>query len=305
MEDNNHIIKKLITHEDKFYIHKILGFIVLINYIYRFSLLFFISDMNLKNNLSMFFLGIHGLLSLSSLIFKLSNKRNKLIPIIYPEFRLHNIIFVFRSFFCCLSFYFIENIKIARIINMFICLFTMLAADYVSNIYKHIENTTTMRLMPYDDNFDKIKKEKIIRMNSSMQFVATYYMLGNINTAFSPMFAIQFSSLLMTLVKKNIIKPTYWNYLYSFSLLKNIFLILTYKISFFITMNLSCFIVEYWRIVKNYNKYLCWIIIFSCNYNLIIFFENIIDIYINNYYLLLFQYLIIFSVLLYYIYFYL
>lgn len=305
MEENNYIIKKLNTHEDNFYIHKTLGFIVLVNYIYRFSLLFLISDMNLKNNKSIIFLGIHGLLSLSSLIFKLSNKRNKLIPIIYPEFRLHNIIFVFRSIFCCLSFYFIENIKIARIINIFICLFTMLSADYISNIYRNIENTTTMRSMPYDDNFDKIKRDKLRRMNSSMQLVATYYMLGNINTAFSPMFAIQFSSLLMTLVKKNIIKPTYWHYLYSFSLLKNILLILTYKISFFIIMNLSCSIMEYWRIIKNYNKYLCWIIIFSCNYNLVIFFENTIDIYINNYNILLIQYLIIFSVLLYYTYFYL
>lgn len=301
MDYYNFFIKKLNTHEDMFYIHKTLGSFVLINYIYRFSLLFFINNMNLENNFGMVSLGMHGLLSLTSLIFKLSNKRNKLIPIIYPEFRLHNIIFAFRSIFCCLSFYFIQNIRIARIINMFICLFTMLSADYITNKYKEIENTSTMRLMPYDDDFDKEKREKLRKMNSSMQLYATYYMLGNINTAFSPMFAIQFSSFLMTLVKKNIIKPIYWHYLYTFSLWKNTLLALSFMPSFFITMNISCYFMNYWRITKNYNKYYGWLIVFLLNYNLTIFFENTIDNYVNkNLNVLLVQYLNILFVILFF-----
>lgn len=292
----NFLIKKLNTHEDIFHIHKILGGIAIVNYIYRFSILCIKNNMNLENEVGISLLGIHGLLSASSLFFKLSNKRNKMIPIIYPEYRLHNIIFAFRSILCCLSFYFITNIMYARIMNMFICLLTIYCADVITNM--HIdEPSTTMRGMPYD-NYDKTKIEEYKRMYSSMQLYATYYMLGNINTAFSPMFAIQLSSFLMTLVKKNIIKPTWWHYLYTVGLLKNILLAVTYKPSFLITMNISCGFFYYWRIKKNYNKYLVWSIVFISNYNLIIFFEGTVDEYVKtNASILYIQYLFIFTIL--------
>ena len=303
MEEKNFILKKLNTHEDNFYIHKFLGGIVLCNYIYRFGILFIKNDMNLENKLGISLLGIHGLLSLSSLIFRLSNKRNKLIPIIYPEFRLHNIIFAFRSILCCLSFYFIENIIYARIINMLICLLTMFCADIITYIHSN-EKTSTMRSMPYND-FDDNRKKRLKIMNSSMQLYATYYMLGNINTAFSPMFAIQISSFLMTLVKKNIIKSNWWHYLYTLALLKNVLLVLTFMPSFLITMNISCYFFYYWRMIKNYNKYVGWLIIFILNYNLTLFFENTIDNYINkNLNLLLIRYLSIIIILYYFYYLY-
>ena len=294
--ENNFLIKKLNTHEDKFSIHKILGGIVFINYIYRFGILFIKNNMNLENNLGISLLGIHGLLSLSSLIFRLSSKRNKNIPIIYPEFRLHNIVFAFRSILCCLSFYFIQNIIYARIVNMIICLLTITSADIIT--YIHRNDTTTMRKMPYDNNYNNDKIKQYTRMYSTMQIYATYYMLGNINTAFSPMFAIQISSFLMTLVKKNIIKPNWWHNLYTIALVKNILLAVTFTPSYLITMNISCGFFYYFRIIKNYNKYLIWSIIFISNYNLILFFEYTVDNFIKQYInIILIQYLFIFIIL--------
>jgi len=46
-----------------------------------------------------------------------------------------------------------------------------------------------------------------------MQVCATIFMLGNIDSAFGPLFAIQLSSFLITLVRKNIIKTNIWHFL--------------------------------------------------------------------------------------------
>ena len=300
----NYLFKKLNTSEDFFYLHKILGGVVLLNYLYRFTILFSKNHMNLENPISIMLLVIHGILSLSSLIFKLSNKRNKQLPIIYPEFRFHNILFAFRSIFCCLSFYFF-NKKHAKTINMGICFATMFGADIITFIYK-TSSTTTMRAMPYIENYDFEKKRKLREMNSFMQIFATYYMLGNINTAFSPMFAIQISSFLMTLVKKNIIKSMWWHYLYTIALWKNMVLLLTYMPSFFIAMQISCYFMKYWRIDKNYNKYIGWMIVFVGNNKLTCFLENTIDLFVIHYWNVSFlQYVGIFCFCLYFYFFYL
>ena len=69
-------IAKLITKHDPFHIHKILGVLVLLHYAYRFVLLF--------------------RLSWSSLLLPLPSKRNFSEPMIWPEFRLHSIVFATR-----------------------------------------------------------------------------------------------------------------------------------------------------------------------------------------------------------------
>jgi hypothetical protein len=276
METFHHISKKLNTHEDLFYAHKILGTIVLCNYIYRFYLLITTRDMNLNNQHSMMILLFHPLLSLSSLFFKISNTRNRKIPIIYPEFRLHNIIFALRSVFCCYSFYFFQNqvlylsgkpVRLDIICNMFICMLTMKFADIVTNYYKNLTPpTTTMRNMPYDELMEENKLKNLKKLYSYMQFYATYYMLGNINSAFSPMFAIQLSSFLMTLVKKNIIPPMWWHPLYFASLLSNSLVFFSLPFLFIYKFNFACYFFSHWRMVNGYNKYIGWLIVFMFHY---------------------------------------
>lgn len=153
------IIKKLNTHEDAFYTHKILGIMSLLNYVYRFGILLIENDMQLYTQFSMILLVIHSLLSLSSFLFKLSNVRNKIIPIIYPEFRIHNIIFALRSVLCCFSFYYFSFApQIAEKINMCICFLTMIFADITSHFHR---GEKTIRNMPYDELVDEKKNKSL------------------------------------------------------------------------------------------------------------------------------------------------
>jgi len=97
---NFYNIFKLSTKEDSNYynIHKILGSITLTNYSYRFYLWYNYGEMFIKPdifNISLIF--FHTLLSGTSFIFKLSSNRIRTTPIIWPEGRLHSIIFAYRS----------------------------------------------------------------------------------------------------------------------------------------------------------------------------------------------------------------
>lgn len=269
---------KLNTHEDQLYLHKILGFSVLINYLYRFGLVFYKQDMDLNTPFGLLTVYMSGILSISSFMFDISKYRHSKMPIIYPEFRMHNTIFVFRSIVCCTLFYF----KFHKIYNMFVCIATMVVADMVTISYKDFK-TTTMRKMPYGEDVLENDKKLITKMNSYMQLVATYYMLENINTAFFPMFAIQISSFLMTLVKKGIISSNGWHYYYTLALWSNLFIMKTTTPKFFILVNTFCDFMKEWRIVKGYDKYIGWVIVFTSTYYIepcmVVFFDSII---INN-----------------------
>jgi len=281
------VVFKLNTHEDTFYIHKTLGMIVLSNYLYRFYLLNTQYDMDLHNLQSIILLVFHSLLSLSSLFFKVSNVRNRKIPIIYPEFRIHNIVFAVRSVLCCFSFYLLKesNHIIPILCNIGFCVLTMKAADETTKYFHTSGNNTilqssttplntTMRNMPYDTKLSLEKIENLKKVYSYMQIYATYYMLGNINSAFIPMFAIQISSFLMTLVKKGIIRPMLWHPLYFASLLINMLVFFTLTPFFIIKMNIACFCFSYWRMKLGYNKYIGWLVVFAFHLGCFIFFEN-------------------------------
>ena len=99
-------LHKLNTKEDSTYLHKYLGGICLCNFVYRFGIYFIYGNMNLNNNFALTLIGTHGLLSISSLIFHIPSIRNPSKPMIYPEFRLHSIIFAIRSVFICYQYYY-------------------------------------------------------------------------------------------------------------------------------------------------------------------------------------------------------
>ena len=101
---------KLITHEDNFHIHKIIGVSCLINFIYQFYHLISYSYLPLATSRKRnYILALHGLLSLSSFIFHVPKNRHKGLPMIYKEFRLHSIVFALRSVLCALAFYYKMN----------------------------------------------------------------------------------------------------------------------------------------------------------------------------------------------------
>jgi len=144
-----------------------------------------------------------------------------------------------------------------------------------------------MRDIPFETDNEGIK-DKIIQMYSIMQIGATIFMLGNINSAFSPLLAIQTTAFFMTLVRKSIITTNMWHYLYTTSLLLNYLLFPTFSPSFLVY---SIFVITvHNKIVfpNKINKYLAWgfhfgIFIIIREYG----FENSINYYFwKRYYLL-------------------
>jgi hypothetical protein len=253
-------LNKLITKEDPNYLHKFLGIFSLGNYIYRYYLLIFYGSMFLNTKLDLGIIALHGCLSISSLIFHIPQKRHIKLPMIYPEFRLHSIAFGLRSVSCCFLDYYGGKYKLYA--KMWICILTMIAADIITK-KKAQKDDSTMRAMPYDEKTPENDKKNITQFHSNQQIGATLFMLLNIDSAFSPLFAIQFAAFLMTLVRKNIIKANTWHLLYSWSLLINIFVLKTIPVSLSLKIMILGFCFKYLRIKMRINKYLAWSIIFS------------------------------------------
>lgn len=213
---NIHNLYKLSTKEDPIHLHKILGGVCLVHYVYRYYLLIVNRTMDLHTDIAYYMVGLHGLLSCSSMIFHIPKKRINGGPMIYPEYRLHSIAFALRSVLC----YYLTYHQFSKMWNVAVCFGTMIIADIVTVYFP--SGTTTMRQMPFSTNIEVVDREKIITLQSLHQIAATLYMLGNEDACFSPMFAIQFAALLMTLVRKSIISANGWHILYNFSLWINI-----------------------------------------------------------------------------------
>jgi len=207
-------------------------------------------------NFNISFLSVHALLSATSFTFKIPQKRNPISPMIYPEFRLHNLLFSYRSILCTLLFYY----KLSILYNMLICYATMIGADIVTYYYK---DGTTMRNMKFDSTTSDETKKEITLFHSQMQIAATLFMIGNIDSAFSPLFAIQFASFLMTLVRKNIINNYYWHLLYGLSLMINVVVYYSLNLDFILFHIFAQNLFLYLRFTKHHNKYMCWTFIYS------------------------------------------
>jgi hypothetical protein len=257
MFDNTNI-NKLITKDDPFHFHKFLGIFSITHYIYRYYLLIIYGSMFLNTTTDLYIVAIHGILSLSSLIFSIPMKRHSKLPMIYPEFRLHSIVFGMRSVICC----FIDFYGGIIYYKIGICYFTMLIADLITKNHKESANTT-MRAMPYSENISEEHKYRITKFHSKQQITATLFMLLNIESAFSPLFAIQIAAFLMTLVRKNIILPNTWHLLYSWALMINILILYTLPLSQIISLNIGIFFFRTLRMKLKINKYISWTIIFS------------------------------------------
>ena len=252
------VVNKLITKEDPFHIHKLLGIICLLHFVYRYFLFFYYGSMMIISSFDMGLIILHALLSLSSLIFHISGVRNKNSPMIYPEFRLHSIIFALRSVIC--SFIHFNNLHYYYIIGT--CYMTMILADIISYNYKDKNNGKTMNNMPFNKNITLKEQKNITFMHSILQICATIFMLGNIETSFAPLFAIQLAAFLMTLVRKNLITSTSWHIIYALSLWINTFLYYTINIDYMV-INLIMFCTYvYVYFPLRLNKYIGWSTLF-------------------------------------------
>jgi hypothetical protein len=252
-------LHKLITKEDPIHLHKLLGAFALANYMYRYYLLFFYGSMFLNTPLDLGMVAIHGCLSLSSLIFHIPRKRHAKLPMIYPEFRLHSIVFGMRSVICCFVDFYGGTYKLYFKIG--VCFATMMIADLITKQYAE-PGDTTMRSMPYSETTPDSDIQTITQFHSIQQMSATMYMLLNVDAAFSPLFAIQFAAFLMTMVRKSIIRPNTWHLLYSWALMINVFILNTLQLSVVanIFIGTQGFIIL--RMKYRMNKYIAWSLIF-------------------------------------------
>ena len=245
---------KLNTKEDEYHIHKLLGSFCLLNFIYRFYCLFSQGTMFLNTPNGLYSVIIHGILSISSLQFHISNIRNTSKPMIYPEFRMHSILFGLRSVIITIMYYYEFNYK--YIIT--VCYLVLFLSDFITKKYNvGNRNKNTMRDIPFETVNEVIKKE-MVQMYSIMQIGGTIFMLGNINSAFSPLLTIQTAAFFMTLVRKSIITTNAWHYLYTISLFMNYLLFPTFSPSFLLFLVLTITIHQVIIFPYKISKYIAW-----------------------------------------------
>lgn len=252
---NPNNVYKLNTHEDSFHLHKILGLLAVCNFTYRFINFIIYGDM--RFDILPHSILIHLLLPVSSLIFKISSKRHEKLAIIYPELRLHSIVFTLRSVVCYYLCYYNYNI-IYRIIT---CLMTNVLADVVTMFYGQ---TSTIRGL----NMPKLTEKEIKGLKISYagnQIAATVMMMTNMNCIFYVLFPIQFAAFGMTLVKKGIIDSNLYNELYAWSLLMG-FTFIVNDTKTALVVGFSRYILSILRLNYNVNKYLLWSTFFSFYY---------------------------------------
>lgn len=254
------IIKKFFTHEDYYNVHKTLGAVSLIHFIYRFARIYKHGNAGFDDTNVYYVVLLHGLLSMSSMIFRIPTNRVKKQPMIYPEFRLHSILFALRSL---IVMYFFDN-RIARSLTV---VGTLVGADIVTHFLK---KDTTMRGMPFSDNVTPAFRHGLNTFYSISQVMATMNMLlsKNIDSPFLVLFPIQIAALLMTCVRKGILGADGWHFLYTVSLLLNYIRGMYFSVAdiyglckYMIIVTLFCLL----RFKFHVNKYVLWVCVILLN----------------------------------------
>jgi hypothetical protein len=127
--------KQLITKEDPYHVHKILGILCLISFVFRFYNVGE-SDMgfDLYPHLTIPTMLLHFSLNLSSFLFRIPKKRITHGGRIWPEYRIHSLVFVTRSLMV-MAWYLLERYcgwEPNYFVNYAIIMFTFLINDMTS-----------------------------------------------------------------------------------------------------------------------------------------------------------------------------
>lgn len=219
----SHIKSRLITYEDPYHVHKTLGIACLVNFVYRYlyrlptygSLGY--EEATAFNTATMF---AHLMLSSSSLIFNVLRRRLPKKPLlIYEEYRLHTILFTLRGCGPYLYDVLVRNagrpeLTLAHVLTtspytpFFAIMCLHLLVDWVSYIHG-TPGLTTVRVA------NKSKRLSTILFRRSFSFYQIIAFASMVaasdthisNMGYNTLIAIQSSTFLMTLVRKNIIRP--------------------------------------------------------------------------------------------------
>lgn len=279
---NKNKISKLITHEDKFHIHKIMGVVSLLNYIYLLGDCFYSgaqAEPSLRE-VDAGFIGmtwIHSILSLSALQFLIPRSRTGILPMIWQEFRAHSIVFAVRSFLLINALYFAAKIfnvdanditssddtgfnMTSHILRLGVVLLAMKMADLSTEYLRENKKETTTATMPYWSDCPAELQSTIKYFYTHSQFMATFVCLyGKLPYILAVAFPIQFASFMMTLVRKNIISSFWYHVLYGGSLLA-VYLINAADINMYPVIILGALLI-YLRVHVKVNKYVLWTLV--------------------------------------------
>lgn len=206
----------LFTHEDTFNVHKILGLPCLVHFMWRTLSVPFrpFGDMGFDASLAtLAIFAWHLALSVSSMVFKIPKVRIKEGSRIWPEFRLHSIVFACRSLACLTIIWMERRFGLAPmyLANVAVVFCTLVAADVASASVAHHSNTIR--------GLDTSAAYKFAF--SFMQFLGTCGCLVGLR-AFSGQFAIVFIiqtyAFTLTLRRKNLVTHRQTVFIYAYQL---------------------------------------------------------------------------------------
>lgn len=236
-------LKDLITHEDKYHLHKIFGMCVLTNYFLQYLCYFMYGKMYL----SLYSLWFHLSLHYTSFFFNVLSSRNlnkQLSMFIWEELRVHSLIFSTRAVLIILN-------PSNRLLYIFL---TMLCADVTSFLLGD-KSISTVR---GNHNYKKSLMKKLFSyFFSTSQIGATIICGGffqetfSLPLVFSTLPPIQTSAFGMTLIRKNVINKKIWQYVYSIELLL-VYIIwyIEHNNLLIIPLSIGCFIMRKMNVSK-------------------------------------------------------
>ena len=207
-------INKLATREDPYHLHKTLGLLSLISFIYRYGIVY-----NFKGHLGFgqfpvldwLTMGVHTALAFSSVIFRVPRKRINGKPmVIYEEYRQHAMVFTLR----CFSLFAVMSLfpDAPAYVQPVVVMAHHLLADRITAI--HGNGSTAVRATGAGAASSKIKisdfYKRVGYLYSLYQFLAiASHILPNariLDLAYNAVIAIQSSAFMMTLYRKRIIR---------------------------------------------------------------------------------------------------
>jgi len=248
--------KGLFTREDPANLHKTLGFPCLLHFIFRFTQ---IGERDMRFDglgTTLACIALHVLLSGSSMIFRIPQKRILEGSRIWPEYRLHSIIFAYRSLACMLLTWVELRFGLPAMypLNAVIVIITCLAADAASRAVGDNHSSSIRDLSaPPVYHFAA----------SFLQFHATSGCLigqRRFTLQFMYVWIIQFNAFVMTLRRKNLISHFGMVYGYA-AMLGFVYLVSIYeasKLGSFAFVNAIGNIAALGRLGLGIDKYVLW-----------------------------------------------
>lgn len=255
------LLLKLFTNEDHTQLHKTLGLLSVLSFLYRYFWMYPTTG-TLGFTGSWFdhaTLAVHFLLSFSSLIFHVIARRIINRPmIIWEEYRLHAIVFTSRT----LAVYLFGLVRpfqgtiAERVLLAASVLSFHLLADYVTKIHGAKDGTTTVRIK---DN-QSTDVAAVLRFYALYQFSAlSSHIIPSdhmLDLGFNALVAIQSSAFLMTLYRKGVITYVTHGLVYSLCLVISFYHIIRLVGSPMHYLKLS--LVYAFRTKLRVNKYILW-----------------------------------------------